>query len=504
VAYDDYGKWRKVKLTEQDWRVLENHDNLFAAFGDLAETVQRLESELYSQGLEYEKKIKTLEVRIQDLEKRFLKDSHNSHRPPASDTYGKGKAIKRTRSLRKKSGKKPGAQAGHAGKTRLQYPNPDEIFVHPLTQCKGCGKALQYQSALSIERRQIVDLRQGSIYVVEHRAERKRCSRCQRLTRASFPEDAPSYLSYGAGVKSLALYFTVYQLIPVARTCEIFLDLFELRISTGSICNIQFQASCDLKDWENQTKKELIQSEIAHFDESGIRCEGSNFWIHVASQETHTLLYPHPFRGQKAWDEFGVIPEFGGISVHDGFKSYFSYTQCRHVLCNVHHLRELTFIDEVENEAWAKQMKRLLEQANLYLSQCLQKGRRPSSKRLKSYEKEYYRILSQGYHTHHESMKKTWHKAKSQEKRSPGLNLLNRMRDHHREVLAFLLHWDLGIPFSNNQAERDIRMAKIKQKISGGFRSYRGAQSFCRVRSYLSTLKKQGISPLVSLMLAFY
>ena len=277
------------------------------------------------------------------------------------------------------------------------------------------------------------------------------------------------------------------------RVCEILRDLHGLKLGVGTLCRFAIQASKKLKPWENETKKSIVHSEIAHFDETGIRSQGKLQWLHVASTKTHTLLVHHARRGSEAWKEIGVLADFRGIAVHDGFTAYW---KCKrdgmdHALCNAHHLRELQFVEEFEEEPWATAMRRLLETSLHHLHVLQSRGRKPSPSWLKKTEIAYETILRQGYRAYHETMPR--HppppRAQKKTKRDAGHNLLRRLHFYRKETLRFL--YDPRVPFTNNLAEQDLRMAKVKQKISGCFRSFGGAKAFFRIRSFLSTARKQ-------------
>lgn len=288
----------------------------------------------------------------------------------------------------------------------------------------------------------------------------------------------------------MSLYFSCYQLIPLDRTAEILKDLFGLQISPGTIANFIQKAGEGLKPWEVETRKKILTSSVTHFDETGMRCEGQTDWLHVVSTREHTLFVLNASRSHEAIEAIGILPEYQGTAVHDGFKSYQSYSNCRHSLCDAHHIRELKFIHEVKKEAWAKTMKELLYDAHSHIRRLQLQGKRPTFRWILSVESRYEQILKRGYRLHGEHIDDTRGRPMPRYSRKPGLNLLNRLRDQKSEVLLFVR--DPEVPFTNNAAEQDIRMMKVKQKISGSFRAADAAESFCRIRSYLSTQIKQG------------
>jgi transposase len=284
----------------------------------------------------------------------------------------------------------------------------------------------------------------------------------------------------------------------VKRTRELFEHLYGLRVSTGTLNQWIVSTSKRLKNWENETKRSIINAPVAHFDETGVRVAGSVEWIHVASTLTDTLLVPHDKRGSEATDAIGVLPDFRGTAVHDGWMTYFNYENVSHSLCNVHHLRELTLIEELEEEPWATQMKELFKHALHYVHRKQNENKKITVPWIRSIERKYELILKKGYRAYKRHCPKNPLKPRTgiQERRDPGHNLLQRLHYYQKETLAFLSG---EIPFSNNQAERDLRMAKVKQKISTSFRSFGGAKGFYRIRSFLSTRLKQGANPFIAL-----
>lgn len=451
-----------------------------------------------NQDQKHEKEVARLRQRIEDLENRFLKDSHNSSKPPSSDGL---KKVDRTQSLRTKSKRKPGGQPGHKGVTLGWTEKPDEITLHEKRICPHCGTPLRLGRDRGYEARQVVDIQQGKRHITEHRALIKCCSRCNQDTKGEFPEWLKSKVQYGGEVKALGLYFVVYQLIPYARTSEIFFDLWGIRISPGTLVSIVSRSEKKLKNWEIEAKKKLIQEKVLGFDETGVRCEKNLNWLHVVRSETTTLYVVHKNRGTPAFEEIGILPEFKGTAIHDGLKSYFEYTGCKHGLCNAHHLRELKYIQETTSYQWPKEIADFLC-ATKSLVESRQTLNHTFKKKVNS---QYSRLLKRAYRemgSPLEWREKKWiegsrKKHQKQTKRTPERLLLNRLRDYRKSVLAFTRSKE--IPFTNNGSEQDIRMAKLKQKISGSFRSRTGAVSFYRLRSYISTHQKNNLTPFSAL-----
>ena len=318
------------------------------------------QAHVQSLALRHEVETSTLKNRIHDLESRFIKDSHNSHKPSSTDGF---KKPLRTQSLRERSGLKPGGQPGHKGLYKLHSEMPDQTILHQPKICTACKKPLRRSIIAKRETRQIWDILDGKLNIVSHQALTKKCKRCGHKNRAPFPEGIKSFVSYGPKIRALVVYFIVKQLVPFKRTTEIFRDLYSIHLSQGTLFLILSQTSQASKSAENKIKNTLINSSVTHFDESGIKVNGKRKWLHAATDGKTTLYSVHDKRGVIAMNEIGILPDFTGVSVHDGMKAYFTYG-CRHALCNVHHLRELTFVSEFEKEPWAEDMKAFLKNAN--------------------------------------------------------------------------------------------------------------------------------------------
>jgi transposase len=437
---------------------------------------------------EHQIEVGVLQTRVHDLEARFIKDSNNSHKPPSSDPIHK---RFRVRSLREKTGRKPGGQPGHRGHFKSHSKEPDEVIVCKVLACHSCQTSLVEVGPKKLVIRQLWNIRDGKLHITEYQAETKRCMACRSNTRSDFPVEAKSYISYGLKIRSLVVYFMVKQLIPFERTQQIFKDLYSIHLSEGTLFLILSQTSKQLKSTENQIKTALINAKSAHFDESGIRVSGTIYWLHVATDGKNIHYSVHDRRGVLAMDDIGILPDFKGVAIHDGLKAYFKYQNCQHGLCNVHHLRELTFIYDFEKEPWAKEMKNFLKNSNRVVNERKVNQMMLSEQEILELEIEYLRILRAGYLQHGieaipdltPSNTDPPRKGK-RKKQKIGKNLLERLNLYRQEVLAFLSG---EIPFSNNTAEQAIRVAKIKQKISGCFRSFGGAMIFYRLRSWMSS-----------------
>ena len=441
------------------------------------------------------KTINAHEKRIKHLEDILEKDSHNSSKPPSTDGFKKPK--KQTKNLRRKSGKKPGGQPGHKGTTLKQVANPDHTIHYP---CKGschCGRNLLDQSVTGHIKRQVFDIPPLKISVTEHQADIVRCT-CGSIHIADFPPSILNDVQYGENIKAFSTYLMNYQLLPYERTQELFNDIFDVSLSQGTLASINKRAGTLLDKTTDTIKENLMLSDVVHFDESGFYINGERQWIHTAGTSDLTYYDFHHKRGHKAMDAIGILPKFTGRAIHDHFSSYFQY-DCDHGLCNAHHLRELIFIEERYNQPWAQKLREHLLTIKDAVENAKSLGKTKLSRDvLKKYRTTYKRIIRQGLKANPPPPKSGKRGKTAQGKPR---NLLNRLNDFANETLAFM--YDFNVPFDNNLAERDIRMIKLQQKISGCFRSETGALNFCKIRSYISTVRKKGENVLQALAKIF-
>lgn len=436
-----------------------------------------------------------LTARVEALESRLGKDSHNSHKPPSSDGLSRGKKPK---SLRGRSGKPSGGQPGHPGTTLLPVETPDARQVHTPSACAHCGSALEGIVPCARERRQVFDLPPLSFFVTEHEAETVRCRECRQCTSGTFPTGVTQAVQYGPGVRALSVYLQSYQLLPYARTQELLRDLFGASPCQGTLARALEEAAERLEPVEEAIRQALHQAAVAHFDETGIRAEAKLLWLHGAGTERLSVYAVHPKRGRAAHEAIGILPGFCGTAVHDAYASFFTY-EGRHALCNAHLLRELIAVEEETRSPWATAMILLLQEMKQAVETARSAGEAAlSPAMLQAWEARYRCIVEHGSRAHPPPPPTG---QKGRRKQSPARNLLDRLARHRAAVLAFL--YDFAVPFDNNLAERDLRMAKVQQKISGGFRSIEGAQNFCRIRGYISTLRKQGPHVLSALQSVF-
>jgi transposase len=420
---------------------------------------------------------------IQELQDQLAKNSQNSGKPPSSD----GLKKPRTRSLRKKKGRKSGGQKGHKGHTLEMVEQPDHVVTHPVEVCPHCETDLREYETTNVEKRQVFDIPPVRIDVTEHQAEIKQCS-CGQKVKANFPPEVTQPTQYGSRLKAQAVYFNNYQLIPLARTREIFGDLYGHLPSEGLIVSANATFVEKSEPTLDIIEKQLIAADVLHADESGMRVEGKLHWLHVASTKFLTHYAVHCKRGQEAMREIGILSAFAGRLIHDCWASYFTFINCLHGLCNAHILRELQFIVDQYDQAWALALGMLLLDIKAEVETTPLEQMALSPELIAHYEERYDELLQEGFKTNpppeHPPPQKSGRK-----KQTPPKNLLDRLQKYKSEILAFM--YDFRVPFDNNLAERDVRMIKVKQKISGAFRTKNGADIFCAIRSYISTVRKQ-------------
>jgi transposase len=459
-----------VRLTKDQVRLI--YDQGFEAVYHLYEMLQD--------------QIDKLEQRVARLEQKDSKDSHNSSKPPSTDGF-----KREPHSLRERTGRKQGGQIGHKGTTLERVENPDHIVIH---KCEGscqCGRSLKYAERIDVEKRQVFDLPPIKIEVTEHQAEIVEC-RCGEKHTARFPEDVNAPTQYGKGINALAIYLMIYQLLPSQRTQELFSTLLNVNISQGTLKNICKEAYNRLESTEEMIINNILDSPVAHADETGFYVNGTRWWLHNVSTILYTFYFCHIKRGRDAMKAAGVLPKYKGRLIHDYWKAYLDYL-CEHGLCNAHHLRELVFINETFKEEWAAKMKHLLLTIKNAVEYAVtQKSTTLRIDVLRRYRRQYHAIIREGYQCQPLANLKRKPGQRGRLKQTPAKNLLDRFKKHADDVLAFM--YDFSVPFSNNLAERDIRMMKVQQKISGCFRSELGAQVFCRIRGFISTVKKHKLN----------
>lgn len=435
-------------------------------------------------------RLTTAEQKIKQLSEQLGQNSGNSNWP---SSRAQSRQKPNPKSLRPKTERKAGGQEGHKGHTLKFNPEPDVIEKHRPVHCEHCQASLAEDIApRDIAKRQVFDLPPLRFVTIEHQAETVRCPCCGAATTAEFPADVTNPVQYGSQVKRLAVYLRNEQFIPYERERQLLADLFELPISPGSLQNFVDTAADTVKPVTEAIKDAVIQAEVGHADETGFYVNGQRYWLHTVSTEELTYYEAHPKRGQKATDAIGVLPEFTGTLVHDAWPTYFQYQQLLHALCHAHHLRDLTAVVENDRQQWAALMIECLLAAKQLVAQAWQAGQNelpiPYLVRIHQLDEAIVALgLEENPLPDHPPSGKRGRRAKTK-----AHNPLERF-DKHKAAIWRFIH-DFKVPFDNNLAERDIRMMKVQQKISGCFRSWEGAQQFCMLRTYISTIRKQGLN----------
>jgi transposase len=421
----------------------------------------------------------------EELRRRLGLKSHNSHKPPATDGLSKKPAIP------KESGKKNGGQEGHVGKTLRRVENPDEIVVHHAAQCRHCERKFsEADVATIVQKRQVFDIPLPKIEVTEHQVGEISC--CGERYYGEFPATVKSSVQYGAKIKGMSVLLNNEYRLPLEKVEQLLREVYGVSFNQSTMMSANAECYEKLAPLENQIKAEILASETVHFDETGLRIEGQLHWLHVASNNWWTYLFTHSKRGKLALEsEPSLIKDYKNWAVHDGWESYFKFENCRHILCNAHLLRELENLKE-SGSAWGKEMQEYF----FKLYEASEKGQKVLTNRA-PWETQYQQICAKG--ELEEPLPES--RKKGRPKNSVGRNLLNRLQKYQTGILEYAFRD--GIPFTNNQAERDIRCVKIKQKISNSFRSQTGADNYARIQGFVSTLKKQTMNLLTSLVHVF-
>jgi transposase len=445
--------------------------------------------------------ITALTARVQQLENQLATRSHNSSKPPSSDGF-----AKKTQSRREKSGQKPGGQPGHAGRTLEMVAHPDHTRCHFPAVCPCCGETLAEVTATDVERRQVFDLPPVVVEVTEHQVGTKACPRCGGAARGAFPAWVTQPVQYGPRLLALLVYLVVFQMLPWKRTRELLADLFGVEIGGGTLATALERCFTGLATTAGEIQEALRQAKVVGFDETGVRINGKLHWWHTASTPELTHYHVHGKRGQEGSNAGEILPDFAGRAVHDGWGSYWRYA-CDHGLCNAHHLRELTYLVEREQQEWAEELIEVLVLAHRQVEAARAAGARAlDAVTLAVIEEEYRRLVKMGWDANPAAAAPTGEApaapVRGRKAQSKARNLLSRLEQYEGETLAFV--YDFDVPFDNNQAERDLRMMKVQQKISGGFRSAEGAHCFGRIRGYLATMRKQAQPMLTAIENVFH
>ncbi len=426
------------------------------------------------------------QAELQRLRDQLAKDSHNSGKPPSSDGLKKKPNPK---SLRQKGQRPLGGQPGHQGDTLKMVDEADQRVVHAATVCPHCQTDLQAVAATAYHRRQVFDLPPVRLAVTEHQAEVKQCPGCHQTVTGPFPADVTQPVQYGPRILAQASYLNHYHYLPLERTEEALTDLYGQAPSASVILAASQRVVAGSQDALTRIKTQVQAAAVAHFDESGLRVAGQTHWLHVASTPDLTHFHIAPQRGQAGMAAGEILPHFRGRAVHDHWSAYLTFAQSDHSFCNSHHLRELLFIHEQYEQPWADEMAHLLRSIQHEVQATPPPATRLPDERLAYYAAEYDRLLAEGLAANPPPTDPP-PKKRGRPKQSPPKNLLDRLQTHKAGVLTFM--YDFQVPFDNNLAERDVRMIKLKQKVSGGFRTQNGASTFAAIRSYISTARKQG------------
>ena len=435
------------------------------------------ERELVALVAQRDRVIERLEARVGELEARLVQNPRNSSRPPSSEGYAKPTARRR---LEGEGGtrRRPGKQPGAGGKHLAQTADPDEVVWHSPGGCAGCGGDLSDAEVVAELVRQVFDIPEPRVRVVEHRVLRRRCGDCHATTAGRFPAEAVAPACYGPRVRALIAYFSVGHFVPVDRCTQILDEAFGVPVAAGTVATVVAETAANLAPFVERARQALVDAGVVCVDETGARIAGRLGWIHVASDARVTLLSAGQRRGKVGSDAAGVLPNFAGVAVHDGWAPYRGY-DCAHALCNAHHLRELQAAAET-GQQWAAHLAETLRVAHRAVKTAKAAGATSLEPQLlAAINARYAGHIAQGHDAN--PPRKT-------RRRSKAANLLARLDERREQVLRFTV--DFAVPFDNNQAERDLRPVKLAQKVSGCWRTMTGAERFCTTRSYIATLRK--------------
>ena len=436
------------------------------------------------------KEFDKLQVIIKEQKRQLELNSSNSSKPPSSD-INRSK-NKRKNNSRTQSGKKSGGQKGHKGKTLQTEKHPDITIPHTPEICQ-CGHHLNSGDLIiRQEERQVIDIPKPEVKTTSHLVTVVKCPCCGSEVKGEFPKDVKAPVQYGINLKAYVVYLMIYQLIPYKRTTDLLENLHHLPISEGTLNNIlrDFAGRIDMPI--EFIKQQIIDSEVAHFDESGLYVDGKRDWLHVAATDLFTFYFHHESRGFEATEAAGILAKFQGSACHDFWKTYYKYEHLIHSLCNAHHMRDLQGLFDTDELPWSLDMKSFFSAAKKIVDAAKESDKtKLDSQLIAEMEEQYQQIIDEGYKV----IPPPPPRKKGQRgpiKKGRARRLLERLDEKRDEILDFI--YDFSKPFDNNQAERDIRMIKVKQKISGTFRSPIMAKFFCKIRSYISTTIKHGVN----------
>ncbi|MCK5250391.1 MAG: IS66 family transposase [Spirochaetaceae bacterium] len=467
-------KLQKISITREEIREVydQGPEAIEALVLSLVDTINKLIDRVDEQ----DKIIKVQDARIKKLEDQINKNSRNSSKPPSTDSPYRNK--------KKKKNNLQGRNKKRVGTTLAQVANPDGIVICEVALCEHCQENLSDIPVLNIEKRQVTDIPPVKAYTTEYQGEIKQCPHCHQITKATFPQEVTHAVQYGPIIQAMAVYLRNYQLLPLERTTGLFKDLFGISLSEGFLVNMTTRCAESLSGFIENLKSKLIGAQVLHNDETGVNINGTLRWIHTAGNSEYTYLFPHKKRGSDASDEMGILPHYKGVSVHDFWKPYEQY-DCTHAYCNAHILRELIFASENHKQAWAADMIDLLLEIKDKVD--LSPTHHLAEDEVSLFLGKYNRLITQGY-TANPPPERTGKRGRP--RKGKVLALIHRMDLYQHDILRFMSEGN--VPFTNNLAERDLRMIKVRQKISGTFKNIDRASDFCSIRSYLSTVQKQG------------
>ena len=462
------------QLMEQNALLLKQNENLTASVAELTDTVDKLKQT------------------IEELREQLNKNSRNSSKPPSSDGLGKP-TVKKDRSLREASGKKQGAQEGHEGVCLSIISNPDHTENHMHSDCEGCPyhdacleKACIKETRHKIDAVVTVDVTAHNLFSVPE------CPLHGGSRTGHFPADIKAAVQYGKNLQAMVVAFNTVGAVSINRTHEILSSVFNIPLATGTIKNMVARCADSLKGTHEKIRLKMTTRGLIHCDETGTRVDGKTWWVHNASDRDYTYLTINKKRGRIGMDEAGVLPHARGIIVHDCWGSYWQYPDVTHAICCAHLLRELHgVIENHPEQTWAPKFRRLLLDMKKSRDEAVQEHRDElSSQQLSKFDTEYDDIIKTAYEEN--PLPETSAKKRGRKKKSKVLNLICRLDNYKASVCLFIKN--LCVPFDNNQAERDLRMVKVKTKVSGCFRSEEGAQEYLTIMSYIGCANKHHIN----------
>ena len=462
------------QLMEQNALLLKQNENLTASVAELTDTVDKLKQT------------------IEELREQLNKNSRNSSKPPSSDGLGKP-TVKKDRSLREASGKKQGAQEGHEGVCLSIISNPDHTENHMHSDCEGCPyhdacleKACIKETRHEIDAVVTVDVTAHNLFSVPE------CPLHGGSRTGHFPADIKAAVQYGKNLQAMVVAFNTVGAVSINRTHEILSSVFNIPLATGTIKNMVTRCADSLKGTHEKIRLKMTTRGLIHCDETGTRVDGKTWWVHNASDRDYTYLTINKKRGRIGMDEAGVLPHARGIIVHDCWGSYWQYPDVTHAICCAHLLRELNgVIENHPEQTWAPKFRRLLLDMKKSRDEAVQEHRDElSSQQLSKFDTEYDDIIKTAYEEN--PLPETSAKKRGRKKKSKVLNLICRLDNYKASVCLFIKN--LCVPFDNNQAERDLRMVKVKTKVSGRFRSEEGAQEYLTIMSYIGCANKHHIN----------